>query len=489
MKSEEKLLFNCTLTETRIAWVKNNSLEEIWIERSNKKGLVGNIYYGKVERVLPSMQAAFVNIGLEKTAFLHVSDICNQSSNKENSDSDDISKLLRPGQEILVQVLKEQISSKGARLTMMITIASNLVVFLPTEKMIGVSKKVKKLDERNRLKSLVKKLVKEEGIDKGFIVRTTAQGAGMEELRAEILYLEKLWGEIQDATKNISPSRLVYDGLPLFLQILRDLPVNSKSELLVDSKETFKKMYSFSMQYRQDMLDKLIHYTAENPIFDLYNVENEIQHALERKVDLKSGGYLIFDQTEAMTAIDVNTGSFVGTKDLEKTIYKTNLEATKEVARQLRLRNLGGIIILDLINMEEEKHKESICFSLKKALAKDSVHSTMSGISDLGLIEMTRQRTRESLERVLCEPCHVCHSRGTIKTAETVSFEIFREITRMSKQFTTKKYRVIAADVVVEYIQNELSTQSQDLEDFLGKRVSFQVEKTYISEQFDVVIS
>jgi len=270
---------------------------------------------------------------------------------------------------------------------------------------------------------------------------------------------------------------------------LRDLPVNSKSELLVDSKETFKKMYSFSMQYRQDMLDKLIHYTAENPIFDLYNVENEIQHALERKVDLKSGGYLIFDQTEAMTAIDVNTGSFVGTKDLEKTIYKTNLEATKEVARQLRLRNLGGIIILDLINMEEEKHKESICFSLKKALAKDSVHSTMSGISDLGLIEMTRQRTRESLERVLCEPCHVCHSRGTIKTAETVSFEIFREITRMSKQFTTKKYRVIAADVVVEYIQNELSTQSQDLEDFLGKRVSFQVEKTYISEQFDVVIS
>ena len=490
MQNEQKVLVNITPTETRVAWVKDNSLEEVWIERANKKGLVGNIYYGKVERVLPGMQAAFINIGLEKTGFLHVSDICSKFLGKgEREDCEDIAKLLRPGQNVMVQVVKNPLSSKGARLTMLMTIPSNVVVFLPAEKMIGVSQKIKTEQERNRLKDLVKKIVKQQKTDKGFIVRASAEGADFHELRADILYLEKLWESILEKVKACRKPCLVYEGLPLFLQILRDISVSAIENVLVDSLETFNKMKVFSAFYAMNVEGKIEHYIGEKPIFDLYNVEEEIKQALERRVNLKSGGYLIFDQTEAMTTIDVNTGGFVGHKNLEETIFRTNLEATQTVAKQLKLRNLGGIIILDLIDMELDEHKKSVCLSLQKALDKDSVKSTVSGISDLGLIEMTRKRTRESLERVLCEPCHACNSRGTVKTAETVSFEIFREITRMAKQFEAKQYRVIAAGIVVDYILDEVSSQVAELETFLNKQISFQAESGYLSEQYDVVMS
>jgi len=490
MKNEEKVLINITPTETRVAWVKNNSLEEVWIERANKKGLVGNIYHGKVERVLPGMQAAFINIGLEKTGFLHVSDICSKFLGKnEREDCEDIAKLIRPGQYIMVQVIKDPISSKGARLTMLITIPSNIVVFLPAEKTIGVSQKIQTEEERSRLKEIVKTIVKQQKTEKGFILRTSAEGGDFHEIRADILYLEKLWEGIKENVKTYRKPCLVYEGLPLFLQVLRDISADSVEEVQVDSLETFTKMKTFSERYSMNITNKIEHYIGEKPIFDLYNVEEEIKQALERRVNLKSGGYLIFDQTEAMTTIDVNTGGFVGHKNLEETIYRTNLEATQTVAKQLKLRNLGGIIILDLIDMEVEEHKQSVCSSLQKALKKDRVKSTVSGISALGLIEMTRKRTRESLERVLCEPCHVCNSKGTVKTAETVAFEIFREITRMAKQFEAKQYRVIAAEIVVSYILDEVSSQVAELETFLGKQIIFQAESGYLSEQYDVVMS
>lgn len=489
--NEEKILINVTPSETRVAWVKESALQEVWIERENKKGLVGNIYYGKVERVLPGMQAAFVNIGLEKTGFLHVSDICSKELGQD--DCEDITKLLRPGLEIMVQVVKNPISSKGARLTMLLTIPSNFLVFLPAEKMIGVSQKIKTQFERDRLKNLVTTIVKKEASNQssnqGFIIRTSAEGADFHELRADVMYLEKLWVSVQERAKQLTKPGLVFEGLPLFLQVLRDSSVENLKEVQVDSVETYKKMKAFSELYAMEITSKLIHYAGEKPIFDLYSVETDIQQALERRVNLKSGGYLIFDQTEAMTTIDVNTGAFVGHKNLEETIFKTNLEATQTIAKQLRLRNLGGIIILDLIDMEVEAHKNSVYLALQKEMAKDRVKTTLSKISNLGLIEMTRQRTRESLERILCESCHVCHSRGTVKTAETVAFEIFREITRMVKQFEANKYRVIAAESVVSYILDEASIQVAELETFLRKDVSFQAETGYLPEQFDVVMS
>ena len=490
MYNEEKLLVNVTPTETRVAWVENGVLQEAWIERAKKRGLVGNIYIGKVERVLPGMQAAFVNIGLERTAFLHVSDVCKKTVGKESEeDCEDITKFLYPGQKIMVQVVKDPISSKGARLTMNVTIPSRLLVYIPNEKMIGVSQKIEDQEERERLRELIKSMPETESSDGGFIVRTVAEGADFHEVRADLMYLQRLWSVIQEQASGVKEYALIYEDLPLYLQVLRDLPIERIEKIRIDSAETFKKMRTFSESYVMDLSDKLGHYTGERPIFDLYNIEEEIQLALENRVPLKSGGYLIIDQTEAMTTIDVNTGGFVGHKNLEETIFRTNLEATQAIARQLRLRNLGGIIILDLIDMDVEEHKALVYESLQKELAKDRVKTSITEISALGLIEMTRKRTRESLERVLCESCPVCQGRGSVKTAETIAFEIFREITRVAKQFNANAYRVIAAESVVNYILDEVSGSVAELETFLNKSIRFQAESSYFVEQYDVVMS
>ncbi|WFE69760.1 ribonuclease G [Thiomicrospira sp. R3] len=489
MNSEEKVLVNITPNETRVAWVENGVLQEVWVERSKKRGLVGNIYWGKVERVLPGMQAAFIDIGLSRAAFLHVSDLSGELIQKKSPDTpEDIAKLLHEGQKIMVQVVKDPLGSKGARVTMQVSIPSRLLVYMPSEKTLGVSQKIDYSEERERLRELMKQIPEAKDIEGGFIVRTVAEGADFHELRADMIYLQRLWQSIVEKAKLATKSQIIYEDLPLYLRILRDIPNAGIEKIRVDSAETFQKMLNFAKMYVLEVTEKLGHYQGERPIFDLYNIEDEIQAALEKRVSLKSGGYLIIDQTEAMATIDVNTGGFVGHKNLEETIYRTNLEATQAIARQLRLRNLGGIIILDLIDMEEAEHKKHVYDALIKALAKDRVKTSISEISRLGLIEMTRKRTRESLERTLCETCPVCNGRGVVKTAETVAYEIFREITRMDKSFDAERYRVIAAESVVAKIMDEESDSVASLEAFLKKPISFQAESCYPAEFFDVVM-
>jgi ribonuclease G len=489
MHNEEKVLVNVTPNETRVAWVENGVLQEVWVERTNKRGLVGNIYIGKVDRVLPGMQAAFVNIGLERAAFLHVSDVCHKSVGHESDpDCDDIAKLLRPGQKIMVQVVKDPLGSKGARITMQVTIPSRMTVFMPNERALGVSQKIEPSEERERLRELLKQIPEYKASQGGFIVRTVADGADFHELRADIIFLQRLWNDVQEKARSARKPCAIYEDLPLYLRILRDIPIDRIEKIRVDSTETLQKMRQFVETYVMELDDRVGLYTGERPIVDLSNIEQEIQGALEKRVNLKSGGYLIIDQTEAMTTIDVNTGAFVGHKNLEETIYRTNLEATQAIARQLRLRNLGGIIILDFIDMEFEEHKAHVHAALEKELARDRVKTSISTISSLGLVEMTRKRTRESLERTLCEPCPMCNGRGTVKTAETVAYEIFREITRMARSFNAQQYRVIAAESVVARIMDEESSSVAELEAFLKKSIRFQAESTYSAEQFDVVM-
>ena len=488
MHNEEKVLVNVTPNETRVAWVENGVLQEVWVERTNKRGLVGNIYMGKVDRVLPGMQAAFINIGLDRAAFLHVSDICAKEVGVEDEDCEEIAKLLRPGQKIMVQVVKDPLGTKGARITMQVTIPSRLSVYMPNERALGVSQKIETAEERERLRELVKQIPEFQQSEGGFIVRTVAEGAEFHELRADVIFLHKLWMCIEEKAKVSRKPCVIYEDLPLYLRIMRDIPLERIEKIRVDSTETLKKMQQFVGTYVMDLSERLGLYQGERPIFDLYNIEQEIQGSLEKRVNLKSGGYLIIDQTEAMTTIDVNTGAFVGHKNLEETIYRTNLEATQAIARQLRLRNLGGIIILDFIDMEVEEHKQHVLTVLSKELARDRVKTSISSISSLGLVEMTRKRTRESLERTLCESCPVCNGRGTVKTAETVAYEIFREITRMARSFEAGRYRVIAAESVVARIMDEESNSVAELEAFLDKSIRFQAESTYSAEQFDVVM-
>ncbi len=489
MHNEEKVLVNVTPNETRVAWVENGVLQELWIERANKRGLVGNIYMGKVERVLPGMQAAFVNIGLEKSAFLHVSDVCQRKKVLDDSEEcDDIACLLYPGQKVMVQVMKDPLGTKGARITMELSLPSRMLVYMPIEKSLGVSQRIESLEERDRLRELVKSIPEFQNSEGGFIVRTVAEGMDFHEIRADMIYLQRLWKGIQESVKVAQKPTLIYEDLPLYLRILRDIPSARIEKIRVDSVETLKKMEHFIETYVMELSNRLGLYQGERPIFDLYNIEEEIQTALHKRVNLKSGGYLIIDQTEALTTMDVNTGGFVGHKNLEETIFKTNLEATQAIARQLRLRNLGGIIILDFIDMELKKHKKHVLAALEKELAKDRVKTSISSISNLGLVEMTRKRTRDSLERTLCEPCVVCSGRGMVKTAETVAFEIFRDITRMARSFEGEKYRVIASEAVVARILDEESDSVAELEEFLKKSIRFQAESSYTAEQFDVVM-
>ena len=489
MHNEEKVLVNVTPNETRVAWVENGVLQELWIERANRRGLVGNIYMGKVERVLPGMQAAFVGIGLEKAAFLHVSDVCQRKKGEEDTEEcDDIARLLYPGQKILVQVMKDPLGTKGARITMELSLPSRMLVHMPIEKSLGVSQRIENSEERERLRDLVKSIPEFQNSEGGFIVRTVAEGMEFHEIRADMIYLQRLWKGIQESVKTARKPTLIYEDLPLYLRILRDIPSARIEKIRVDSGETLKKMEHFIEMYVMELTNRLGIYQGERPIFDLYNIEEEIQTALHKRVNLKSGGYLIIDQTEALTTMDVNTGGFVGHKNLEETIFKTNLEATQAIARQLRLRNLGGIIILDFIDMELKEHKKHVLTALEKELAKDRVKTSISSISNLGLVEMTRKRTRDSLERTLCESCVVCSGRGMVKTAETVAFEIFRDITRMARSFDGEKYRVIASESVVARILDEESNSVAELEEFLKKSIRFQAESSYTAEQFDVVM-
>jgi ribonuclease G len=493
----EEILVNVTPRETRVAVVENGMLQELHIERGWSRGVVGNIYKGRVQRVMPGMQAAFVEIGLERAAFLHANDIFRPTPVAGASIQEGdvalpppvprpITELVREGQDIVVQVLKDPIGSKGARLTTQLSIPSRYLVLLPQSQVIGVSARIEDEEERARLKGLVSELAPSS--TQGYIVRTNAESQPSEALAEDIAYLGRAWALVEAQVHDSRTGSCVYEDLSLPLRAVRDLMRRDVEKVKVDSRETCDRLRTFAAQYMPGLAEKIEHYGGARPIFDLYGVEDEIQHALEKEVPLKSGGYLVIDQTEAMTTVDVNTGSFLGQRNLEETVYRTNLEAAQSVARQLRLRNLGGIIIIDFIDMVDPEHRRQVLRTLEKSLAKDHAKTTVYDFSPLGLVEMTRKRTVESLERQLCEPCHECTGRGMLKTAETVTYEIFREITRAVRQFEAARLLVIASPKVVARITDEESTAVAELEEFLGKSIRFQADEQYLQEQFDVVL-
>ena len=484
MNVNAEILMNVTPTETRVGVVENGVLQEIFIERENHRGLVGNIYKGKVVRVLPGMQAAFVDIGLERAAFIHAAEIGDGDANAP------INQLVHEGQSLVVQVTKDPIGTKGARLTTQLSIPSRYLVFMPGSVHVGISQKIEENGERDRLKQLVKDSMEVEGLtgEAGFILRTAAEGVGEEEIGADTSYLRRLWRKLQERIADNKPPSLVYDELPLSLRTIRDLSRPETSKLLIDSRETFQKIEQFCQQYVPEVAEKIEYYPGPRPIFDLYSVEDEIQRALERKVPLKSGGYLVVDQTEAMTTIDVNTGGFVGRRNLEETIFKTNLEAATAIGRQVRLRNLGGIIILDFIDMTDTEHQRQVLRMLEKVLEKDHTKTKISGVSELGLVEMTRKRTRESLEHMLMETCQACDGRGVVKTAETICYEIFREILREERAYEAGTYLVLASQQVVDRLLDDDSHGMADLEAFIGKAIKLQVEAQYTQDQYDIVL-
>ena len=481
----EDILINCTPQETRVAVMQAGVPQELHIERAASRGMVGNIYVGKVARVLPGMQSAFIEIGLERAAFLHVADIWEERH--ASVDGKPIEKILSEGQSLLVQVVKDPLGTKGARLSTQISIAGRLVVYLPQDPHIGISQRIEDETERELLRDKLQQLLPA-GETGGFIIRTVAETATDAELLNDIGYLGKLWQDIRGRAFTSPAPTLLYQDLSLAQRVLRDFAGESTGRIVIDSRENFHKLKSFAAEYTPNVLAKLEHYTGERPLFDLHNVEGEIERALARRVELKSGGYLIIDQTEAMTTIDVNTGGFVGLRNFDDTIFKTNLEAAQVIARQLRLRNLGGIIVLDFIDMENTGHRAAVLAELNKALARDRTRMTLNGFTGLGLVEMTRKRTRESLEHILCEPCATCGGRGALKTARTVCYEVLREILRESRQFDAREFRILASQAVIDLFLEEESQALAMLGDFIGKPVSMQVETSYTQEQFDIIL-
>lgn len=488
----ENLLINVTPQETRVALIFQGAVQELHIERTLSRGLVGNIYLGKVVRVLPGMQSAFIDIGLERAAFLHVADIWDarpqgHEGNSNNVPLTPIEKLLFDGQAITVQVVKDPIGTKGARLSTQISIAGRMLVYLPQDSHIGISQRIENEEEREALRTKVQGLMLEDEKG-GFIVRTMAEDASEEDLRADIEYLRRTWSTISKLAKTKPPCSLLHQDLNLAQRVLRDFVNEETTSIQIDSRENFLMLQEFGRTYTPSVLPKLQHYTGERPLFDLYSVEEEIERALGRRVNLKSGGYLIIDQTEAMTTIDVNTGSFVAGRNFDDTIFKTNLEAAIAIARQLRLRNLGGIIILDLIDMESQEHKDAVLAELNKALSRDRTKLSVSTFSALGLVEVTRKRTRESLSHVLCEPCPACSGKGQVKTARTICYEILRELLREAKQFNPREFRIMASQVVVDMFLEEESQHLAMLGDFIGKPISLQVENVFHQEQYDIIL-
>ncbi len=488
MSSE--MVVNVSPRETRAALLENGVLQELFIERASKRGLTGNVYQGRVSKVLPGMQAAFIDIGLERTAFLHVSDIVQPADAEGASEAartDSVRELVGEGSDILVQVLKDPLGTKGARLTTFVTIPSRYLVYMPFGRGVGVSARIEADAERQRLREAMQAFITP-GDSGGYIVRTAAEGASMDALRADMLFLRKLWEVITGKARATPQGTLIHEDLPLPLRLMRDLVGESVDRVLVDHEATCERMREFAATFMPGLGARVERYAGSRPIFDLHGVEEEIQRSLDPKVALKSGGYLIIDQTEALTTIDVNTGGYVGHRNLEETIYRTNLEAAVTIARQLRLRNLGGIIIIDFIDMEEDEHRRQVLQALEKALAKDHAKTHVSAVSLLGLVEMTRKRTRESLAHQLCMACPACEGRSFVKTPETVCYEIFREILRQAGQFDLQQLLVLAHQDVIDRLLDEESAALGELEVQVGKPIRLQTESLYLLDQYDVVL-
>lgn len=484
-KMSEEILINVTPPETRVAVIENGVLQELIIERNSQRGLVGNIYKGEVCRVLPGMQAAFIDIGLTRAAFLHIGDFCQQDMTKKNSEN--IEDYLFASKQIVVQVIKDPIGSKGARLTTEISIPSRYQVYMPYAQNVGISQRIESEQERTRLRTCLEAF-KEAHNSGGFIARTAAECVDEDVLIADMTFLLKLWNSISEKAKTSEMKTLIHQDLPLSVRTLRDLYSDCIEKVRVDSQETFVHLTQFAKEFVPEIVSAIELYKGERPVFDIYSVEDEIARALERKVNLKSGGHLVFDQTESMTTVDVNTGGYVGGRNLEETIFKTNLEAAQSIARQLRLRNLGGIIIIDFIDMQSEDHKQQVLHALEKNLGKDHAKTKITEVSVLGLVEMTRKRTRESLEHILCETCSACSGRGMLKTAETMCLEIFREIIREVRQYNVQRILVLGSNDVVGMLLDEEADMLAELEVLLGVQIKFRAEAEYNQEQYDVVL-
>ena len=489
---QEDILINWSPQETRVAVVENGAVQELHVERTFERGLVGNVYLGKVARVLPGMQSAFIDMGLDKAAFLHVADVWHPPAEGETISAArhaqaqvPIEKQVFEGQALMVQVIKDPIGTKGARLSTQISIAGRLLVFLPQADHIGVSQKIPP-EQREALRNRLQALVGDAG--GGFILRTNAEEASDTELADDIAYLRKTWTRIKEASTKLPPQSLLHQDLNLLQRVLRDLASEATQTIRVDSREQFEALRDFGEEFMPAAATKLQHYKGERPIFDLYAIDEEIAKALGRRVELKSGGYLIVDQTEALTTVDVNTGGFVGARNFDDTIFKTNLEAAQAIARQLRLRNLGGIIIADFIDMAREDHREAVLAEFRKQLAKDKVKTMAGEFSQLGLVEMTRKRTRESLAHMLCEPCPTCEGKGIVKTPRSVAYDIFREILREARQFNPREFRIVASPKVIELFLDEESQYLAGLCEFIEKPVSLQSDAAMGQEQYDIVL-
>lgn len=496
----EELLVNVTPQETRVAVIENGGLQELHVERSGSRGIVGNIYKGKIVRVLPGMQATFVEVGLDRTAFLHAADMLPHRGNGNadisgeepasvrSEEVPDISHLVHEGQELVVQVAKDPIGSKGARLTTQLSIPSRHLVLLPGSTHRGISQRITDIDERDRLKQALDTALESSPMVGGFIVRTAAESLPGGDFLADIEFLRRSWQRIEQRMQSARAGELIHADLPLSLRVIRDLAREDVEKVRIDSRETFATVRQFAIDLLPDMVERIEYYPGERPIFDLYSVEDEVQRALDRVVLLKSGGSLVFDQTEAMTTVDVNTGGFVGRRNLEETLFKTNMEAAQAIARQLRLRNIGGIIIIDFIDMVDQEHRRQVMRAFERALTHDRTRCHITDMSVLGLVEITRKRTRESLERVMTESCPACGGRGTQKTAQTVCYEIFREILREARAFGAEGYLVMASQLVIDMLLDEESTGLADLQEFIGKPIHLQVEPVHNQESYDVVL-
>lgn len=510
MSSE--ILIHVRHNETRVAFIQNGAMTDLMIERTQSRGMVGSIFRGKVARVLPGMQAAFVDIGLDRAAFLYVGDVRqdlsgnnpeiiwdedeNQeksgdilfeesTSEKKEDDRPPIQDLLREGQDILVQVAKDPLGTKGARITMHLSLPGRHVVFMPTLNHLGVSRKIEDEGERDRLKKIVEKYMPSQG---GFIVRTAAEGATEESIETDIKYLAALSHEIQKNYQKRKGTGLIHSDLDVELRAVRDLLNDDVVKVMVDDAEVYKKVSKFISQFMPKLKNKVELYDAAQPLFDKYEIDLEVSRSLGRKVWLKSGGYIIIDEAEALVVIDVNTGKFVGKKDLEDTILKTNLEAVKEIAHQLRIRNCGGIVIIDFIDMEKELNREKVLESLQEELKKDRAKTSITGMSSLGLVEMTRKRVRPSLLKALCEPCNYCDGKGYIKNKNTISGEIFRQIERDIYMLKSNSDSILVHchPSIADWIYDEESISLEQLEKKISKRIIFKVESEYHIEQFEI---
>ena len=480
-----EILLNFTPLETRVAVVEQGMLQEILIERATHRGLVGNVYLGQVVRVLPGMQACFVDIGLDRSAFLHTKDFPSSQETHERS----IQQLVTEGQSLLVQVIKDPVGSKGARLTAEVSLPARHLVLMPFATHVGISQRIDDEATREHLKTIAVEALRAQNLECGVIIRTAGDGQTTDDLEEDLVYLKRVWDNILKEQQTAKAPALLFEELPLTHRMIRDQIRRETDRVFIDSLETYTKLSQFASKFMPELSHLIQHYQGDRPIFDLYQIEDEIEKALSRQVELKSGAYLVVDQTEAMTTIDANTGRFVGAHTLEQTVFRTNLEAAVAIGRQLRLRNLGGMVVIDFIDMDDDEHRRQVLRTLERSLDEDPVKTRVIGFNDLGLVVLTRKRSRESLSDLLQEPCPHCHGTGQMKTAETVCYEIFRAVMREYRAYSAEMTTVIAAPTVIDRLIDEESEALADLEAFIHRPIRLQVDGNFSQDRYEVVVS